>query len=87
MNRPRSPLRDSRKGAGGPRPRLIDAIDDIHAAAKGDDDIGLQPAVEFIGQAVALLQGIGGEDTGVVDDIAMGGISSFSRAESRLASV
>jgi hypothetical protein len=33
----------------GPRPRLVDAVDDVHAAAEGDDDIGLQPAVEFIG--------------------------------------
>ena len=74
MQQAPEPAAGFEEGRRRPRPCLIDAIDDIHAAAERDDDIGLQPALELIGQAVALLQGIGGEDAGVVDDIGMGGI-------------
>ncbi len=74
MQQAPEPAAGFEEGRRRPRSCLIDPIDDIHAAAEGDDDIGLQPALELIGQAVALLQGIGGEDTGVVDDIGMGGI-------------
>ena len=54
---------------------LIDAIDDIELPVGDHHHRGAEPAAELIGQAVAILRGIGGVDPGVVDDIAMGGVS------------